>query len=333
MSEDRKKLLLIAISQVILFLVGLYLSLASIIVLPLFKLPTNIDVKKSLNELDTFMNEVGLSEKEYYSRYLSNLVDIQSPNNDSLSFKIKPQVNIDKYTLVDYCEVIIRSRQEILNIKRQASNNYYVQLSEPVYNNLKNYYKLQIQGWFVSEVSDRCNKLDRLARNMKLLDFALKTRNSKSDTLLMIRKTDIYKLINNIQQNPVNPPPLRPAMGDDLGAFKWLSGWLAKTNFPALVLIVGLLGFGLLGDNVSTFFKLKDIKEDWIYSFFKTIIVGFTASIIVFLATMGGLIIYNGNTTETNGYILFFVCFAGAIYSDSIYEWVKGKMGSMFPGK
>lgn len=129
--------------------------------------------------------------------------------------------------------------------------------------------------------------------------------------------------------------------GSDWGFFGWIARFLIKTESLDLVLLIGMLGFGLLGASFSSFqtppppkdenenngyvsfidtFRTKPIIKD----FWNVLARGFSAAILIYLATKGGIAIITANTSaDPNGYVLLFLCFIGAVFSEKV--WAKAK--------
>jgi len=128
--------------------------------------------------------------------------------------------------------------------------------------------------------------------------------------------------------------PSVPTPGDDLGIFKGIAQWLIKPSSMALVLIVGMLGFGLFGAVISTFVRETSNTEEYnkdaviIKDIPGVIIRGISAAIVIFLGVKGGLAIFSSGEGEPNPYALFFTCLVGAVYSERIWEWAKEKLSS-----
>jgi hypothetical protein len=128
--------------------------------------------------------------------------------------------------------------------------------------------------------------------------------------------------------------------GSDWGFFGLIARFLIKTESLDLVLLIGMMGFGLLGASFSSFqtapveqedksknyvsfidtFKTKPIIKD----FWNVLARGFSAAILIYLATKGGIAIITANTSaDPNGYVLLFLCFIGAVFSEKV--WAKAK--------
>ena len=79
-------------------------------------------------------------------------------------------------------------------------------------------------------------------------------------------------------------------MGTDLGVFTFFAGWLLGLESYSLVIIIGLIGFGLLGAAGSTYIRERNNKEEnkpLIDDLTGVLIKGFTAAIVVLLGVQG----------------------------------------------
>lgn len=128
--------------------------------------------------------------------------------------------------------------------------------------------------------------------------------------------------------------PKVPSPGDDLGIFKEIAQWLIRPLSMSLVLIVGMLGFGLFGAVISTFVKeaKEQVDKDGmiIRDITGVIIRGVSAAIVIFLGVKGGLAIFSSGEGDPNPYALFFTCLVGAVYSEKIWDWAKDKLSNSF---
>jgi hypothetical protein len=145
-----------------------------------------------------------------------------------------------------------------------------------------------------------------------------------------------------------------PARGEGLGPFQYVSGWLLKTDSMPLTLIVGMMGFGLLGAAASTFVReqskreelesqrLKSLAEQGlpltaeppttdvpskpvqplVLNLPSVVIRGGSAAIVVFLGIMGGLSVLT-QEAEPNPYALLFTCLVGAVFSEQVWRWAE----------
>src|SRR5262245_18333400 len=105
------------------------------------------------------------------------------------------------------------------------------------------------------------------------------------------------------------PLPTPPDPGTYVGPFGFFAGWLVKTRSLPLALIIGMLGFGLMGSAISTFSREQPSRQDddpLVKDLAGVVFRGLSAAIILFLAAEGGLAIIGTGSSEPNPYVLFF---------------------------
>jgi hypothetical protein len=131
--------------------------------------------------------------------------------------------------------------------------------------------------------------------------------------------------------------PDRQPLGFDLGAFRYLVGWLLKTESLALALITGLFGFGLLGSACSTFVREREQKRIFgtnpdiiVEDLTGVVIRGVSAAIVVFLAVEGGLAIFASPNSQPNSYVLLLTCLVAAVFSEVIWTWAQSWITGYF---
>ncbi|OQW33423.1 MAG: hypothetical protein A4E19_03195 [Nitrospira sp. SG-bin1] len=132
--------------------------------------------------------------------------------------------------------------------------------------------------------------------------------------------------------NTARPEPPDPGLG--LGPFGLVSSWLVRTKSLALVLITGMLGFGLLGATISSFVRSKEgsvLTEPTLGELGGVLVRGLSAAVIVYLAVKGGLAAYAVGETEPNAYVLFFTCLIGATFSERVWDWSRAKLEGQLP--
>jgi hypothetical protein len=133
--------------------------------------------------------------------------------------------------------------------------------------------------------------------------------------------------------------PEREDLGDTLGPFRVVAQWLVKTESLPLALIVGLIGFGLLGSACSTFVReqggrKRTAGEPLVADLGGVIIRGASAAVVVFLAVVGGLTIFGGDTSDPNPYILLLTCLVAAVFSERVWEWARERvLGGLDSGR
>jgi hypothetical protein len=128
---------------------------------------------------------------------------------------------------------------------------------------------------------------------------------------------------------PDSGPPARPALGSYLGPFGLAVGWLLRTESLSLALIVGLLGFGLLGSAISSLVREQaqprrggPLVED----LSRMVIRGMSAAVVVFLAVEGGLAIFASGSGEPNPYVLLFTCLVASVFSEDVWQWAHERL-------
>lgn len=117
--------------------------------------------------------------------------------------------------------------------------------------------------------------------------------------------------------------------------FESIGDWLVNTNSIDIVLIIGMFGFGLLGAALSSFItakkeELRDPTTPLVENLSIVIIRGFSAAIVIFLATKGSIAVINSGSNEPNPYVLFFACLVGAVFSEPIWDWAKEKILGLY---
>jgi hypothetical protein len=123
--------------------------------------------------------------------------------------------------------------------------------------------------------------------------------------------------------------PVRPSVSELLGPVGVWSGWLLDTEQMPVVIIVGLVGFSLLGATVSRAVRAGDNKLTTGISLDDLLIViagGTTAAVVVFLGAYGGLAILGSSGGDPNPYIVFATCLMGAIYSEDVWTWAHRRL-------
>ena len=126
--------------------------------------------------------------------------------------------------------------------------------------------------------------------------------------------------------------------GREWGFLGIMSEYLLDTHSPELVLLIGMIGFGLLGAALLSFAP-KDDNSNFIESFSTKPLIknfggvlarGFGAALIVYLATKGGLALFTlgGTTSDPNGYVMLLACFIGAVFSERVWSRVSNAFAS-----
>jgi hypothetical protein len=127
---------------------------------------------------------------------------------------------------------------------------------------------------------------------------------------------------------PDEPVPSREEFGRYLGIFGRAAEWLFKTESLPLVLITGLLGFGLLGSACASFIRNSGSRapaDALVPNLSSVVIRGASAAILVFLAVYGGLAVFAGSAATPNPYVVLFTCLAAAVFSEDAWAWVADR--------
>jgi hypothetical protein len=196
--------------------------------------------------------------------------------------------------------------------------------------------KSELTGWYI----------DNRSRYIAFLNNRQTTIDLLVNTILLIREdlakgNDIFNyasiqqaitLIGKAKSPEANELPARPTLGSDLGVFTWFTGWLLGAESFPLVVIIGLVGFGLLGAATATFVreKGKTSKRVMLEDLPGVLIKGFTAAIVIFLGVQGSLAILSTGDGNPNAYAMFFVVFVAAVFSDDAWNWAKNRFDKDF---
>jgi hypothetical protein len=132
----------------------------------------------------------------------------------------------------------------------------------------------------------------------------------------------------HLSQVELESIPRRPSFADTLGPVGVWTRWLLDTEQMPVVIIVGLVGFSLLGATVSRAVRLGPDRPAAM-TFDDLLIViagGATAAVVVFLAAYGGLALLGSAGGDPNPYIVFVTCLIGAVYSEDVWAWARTRV-------
>jgi hypothetical protein len=139
----------------------------------------------------------------------------------------------------------------------------------------------------------------------------------------------------SIDQNEL---PERKAFGASLGVIGQWAGWLLQSEAMPVVIVVGLVGFSLLGATVSRVVRqslegpgTQLTLDDLLF----VIAGGITSAFVVFLAAYGGLAIVGsgGTNSDPNPYVVFVTCLVAAVYSELVWRWAQRKILAPLDGE
>ena len=130
--------------------------------------------------------------------------------------------------------------------------------------------------------------------------------------------------------------PERPSRGESLGYVGRITGWLLDTDSLPLVIIIGLVGFSLLGATVSRVVRLgaaDGLAGLDVSDLMRVVAGGVTAAMLVFLAAYGGLAVLGETEADPNPYVIFAFCLVGAIFSERVWLWAEDSILARITGR
>ena len=159
----------------------------------------------------------------------------------------------------------------------------------------------------------------------------------KNDTSQNYRvsKSEFPKLLDVMRIGSYKPPMVLSFDSLTNRTVFWafpISNFVVRDESQTLAILVGLIGFGLLGAVIGTFGRSSNAPDlttrtEIINNIYTTIIKSFSASILTYLSIKGGISVLTSNAENyTNPYFVLFVCFIAAVYSEDIWMWAKKKM-------
>ena len=213
-------------------------------------------------------------------------------------------------------------------------------------------------GWYRESISTLDNAMSNCEQSLRRAytywtDWSESSRNelerASQDLLGLTVPQSLYRVYEEarvscqpVRVNLVAPP--RPALGSFLGPFGIVASWLVRTESLPLALIVGLLGFGLLGSACSTFVREQATKPGGasprtgtdggpvVSDHSSVVIRGLSAAVVVFLAVEGGLAIFATTKVEPNPYVLLLTCLIAAVFSEDVWAWAHKRLRDSFSG-
>lgn len=322
-----------------ILLVGATLSLSSIIAYPRF-LEDQDSAKVTKEEFIKRLDEITKNRAFDFSAF-----EIKEPIElDTIkSEPIKPDT-IRNLIYFDY--------NRILSYNRNVLNNYPLNIE-----NLKNEYSKNISNakidlilkfdleYSVSTFVDRqrgkalANYYQGFKTYLDYLDNSTSTfpkyetvKSLVNDFNLAIADINNKKPLDqvNIQRVPysfaINLPQFHfynENFGDQRrNIFKLISNWIVESESQEMVLITGMLGFGLLGAGISAIYRKRKFNDENFESTNFSILLGsISSSVIIYLAVKGGISVFSkGGDIEINYYSILLLCLIGSVYSEIVWE-------------
>ncbi|MEJ2905161.1 hypothetical protein WAE58_22135 [Pedobacter panaciterrae] len=325
-------------TALILLLAGIYLSISAIIALPLLE------------------EEAGYKKDEYYKLNerideqmkptLAYLNDISIDSNTKLKFDSISVLlgNTNRSETID-ARFNMNKRNVMESIKDQAEHCKQLYENTGVLGKIK---KDAYASKIVLNYSELCNETKQevfkkyqgaLIQISRLYAIALK---DKSPNHQITRKENLKldDLFLAFVPKEVREPLQMKNSG--MGAF-FPARWAMDAQSQNIAIIIGLVGFALFGAVLGAFSKpgfnnvnIDNIRTDGLiyYEILVVLVRGFSAALVVYLSLKGGLsLITTTSSDKINPYVILFLCFISAVFSDNIWEWAKTKLVSSDPKK
>jgi hypothetical protein len=314
---------------VAVLLLALYFSLSAIIAVPI--------VNNSQDNPSSYAKDL----REELELYHTNDSTIRKGYDDFMERKyylLTADTGLARFIPVTIIETIRNFKTDINtafgdleSLRARAVARMIMTDNARITDRLKTKDKSELSGWYLDNRSSYIASLNSRQAAIDLL----------TNTTLLLREdlnkgNDVFSYgsiqlaISQIGKASVPGPselPQRPTLGSDLGVFTWFTGWLLSAESFPLVVIIGLVGFGLLGAATATFVreKGKTKKRVMLEDLPGVLIKGFTAAIVIFLGVQGSLAVLSTGDGNPNAYAMFFVVFVAAVFSDDAWNWAKNR--------
>lgn len=307
----------------ILIVFGVFLSIASIIAVPIFQEDQNdnpsVEALRIAPELDNYMPD----SAGYYNKYL---IQIDTARDKSIGILALSQIE-------NWNDLVSSTYTMILQNKDRAIGRLNSAREEKLTADAKVDYERVLVEWFLANKTNLINNLNankpevntwiNTVYQSNLLAAAGSATSTTIDNQLDKSKLSID------ERSLVALPPV-PSISEGYGIFGWIAGWILKPNNLSFALIVGMIGFGVFGATIShIILETTDATETTEFSsidYLKLLVRGFSAAIVIYLAAKGGLLIVSGSEASLNSYIIFFFCFVSSVFSEVVWNWVKEKL-------
>lgn len=322
-------------------------------------LAQTMDEPYSVAPLD-FLSDAFLAEKaalDTLSQWGRLLARVKSDRNELAQQRklltdgresLRESVEKRKRSLLNLAKISINDTTISLGPRERAS--YYLEISQWLsasaenldatqkeYQNFLKQYDYKLESW-VKDIQAALNSdgekllARRNAANPDSLEIVFESAYVYKPTLYMEDFLTGQASFRNRAANPLPDPPLP---GSQWGIFGLISRWLLRANSYALILITGMLGFGLFGSLISSIVRehsQRQPEEPLVKDLDAAVVRGLSAAVVVFLSVKGGLAVFTNQDVEPNSYVVFFTCLVGAVFSERIWEWarewLKGKYGA-----
>ncbi|WP_150081077.1 hypothetical protein [Chlorobium phaeobacteroides] len=243
-------------------------------------------------------------------------------------------------------EILSRQKKE----SQMLSENFLITSNSLTNNDEANEYFKRLVWWFSQESDNLKTVLDEAYNKLKynksyqgsmfsilrssIENEAAKLEQSRTLDRLYLMDTENMKLALMQQKNDIEsatfrhtsiPMPSVPKAGMSWGVFGQIAQWLLASRSYELAILTGMFGFGLFGASISTLIRYQDSEQSSSIGY-RIIIKGLSAAVLLFLSIMGGTALLGIETSKPNAYTLFFLCLIGSVFSDTVWDWAKGKL-------
>jgi hypothetical protein len=323
------------ISSLLMMLAGGYLAIASIIsIAPLEEGPAIVDSERLKVQLDKLLKTEADLDLRFEKLIIPTEFNLPLPPN--ASDQVKSSARSFEFQLKEFQTQWANLRDGFV---QKQSENRELALSRFVDENLgrrgqreTNAHAANLTAWFSNWSAESQQRLSQCKENLgrtKLYTVYLADRISvtgdSGDALL-----EISNSLNSMSEQThqicaatfESPPPNRPLFGSNMGVFSALTFGLIGIESPWLAIVCGMIGVGLVGTVLSSVTREGEAKQQ--ASLVNEAARSMGGSFIVFLAIYGGILIFTTGA-KPNPYLVLFACLAGAVFSDEVWAWVRGR--------
>lgn len=247
-------------------------------------------------------------------------------------------------TIADQATTIKESSfREILRLQRTAVSQFKTQNAERLGGRATIDHFGSIFDWYLGEQRKIEQSLADCLRQARA--FVRETDSLAEDTLpaeLAALEDRVAQMHNRYDRASANCEsaqaavrdivPERPTRGASLKFVGRWTDWLIDTDSPPLVIIVGLVGFSLLGATISRVVRAgigpdhSDLSKLSVGDLLMVVAGGVAAALVVFLASYGGLGVLGEASGDPDPYVVFIACFIGAIFSEDVWDAARSRL-------
>ncbi len=329
-----------------LFVAALFLVISTIIAVPEFQsIETGIDVDKLEEEFNVEHNKRMLSaasQKAAENVLRINMDSLRKGLAGTLPNALGGAARL-RMLAADYNIQVDRFLISHESRFLALQNKYIAEVSKGMSERSRKFYRAQLFNEGMGHTQRIMNSL--IAAKSIIVTSNGNLHHSNKPGIIKLEK-EVGEKLQRVKTMLDKDVPLSPydAAGS-LSIFGFMSRWLLQTRSLSLALIVGMFGFGLLGAISSSYIRAnirragtpdkpekkgkkvttEDVLDD--LDLRSLLITGITAAIIIFLSVKGALVVLTASESAANinPYVLFFICFAAALYNEEVWQWVLEK--------